>query len=164
MEKTVNITIKLPEGYSGAEYDEETHNLRFIKDEYPVLNFADALASKEGQTVYYINGNSYVLDYTMKRSSDLVDINTYANTICSYDEAVAFRALIKLRFMRDVCVGDWKPSDNQIVYYISMSNFEVYRICKNICSELFVFPTKESAKEFVERNKELFDSVKVLFG
>lgn len=43
MEKTVNITITLPDGYTGAEYDEETHMVNFIKEEYPVLSFKDAV-------------------------------------------------------------------------------------------------------------------------
>lgn len=55
MEKTVNITITLPDGYTGAEYDEETHMVNFTKEEeYPVLSFEDALKKLDGRNIYII--------------------------------------------------------------------------------------------------------------
>lgn len=162
MEKTVNITIKLPEGYSGAEYDEETMSVRLIKDEYAVFDFKRALESKKGETVYYMSSDSDI-QCLMLNHDDIVGVDSYANSICSYAEAVAFRALMQLRFMRDVYVGDWKPDIDAMIYYISMPDFEVCSIIKRACSSLFTFPRKESAAEFVKLNKKLFDKAKVLF-
>lgn len=161
-EKTVNITITLPEGYSSAKYDKETQSVCFIKDEYTVFDFKRALESKKGETVYYMSSDSDIQSLQLGHD-DIADADTYANSICSYDEAVAFRALMQLRLMRNAYVRDWKPDDDKIVYYISMPDFEVCSTVKRICLGLFTFPTKDSATEFVKCNRGLFDKIKVLF-
>lgn len=162
MEKTVNITITLPEGYSGARYDKETQSVCFIKDEYAVFDFKRALESKKGETIYYMCSDSDIQSLLLNHD-DIADTGPYANSISSYDEAVAFRALMQLRLMRNAYVRDWKPDDDKIVYYISMYNFEVCSTVKHVCSSMFTFPTKESATEFVKCNRGLFNKIKVLF-
>lgn len=162
MEKTVNITITLPEGYSGAKYDKETKSVCFIKDEYAVFDFKRALESKKGGAVYYISSDSDIQCLPLNHD-DIADAGLYANSISSYDEAVAFRALMQLRLMRNAYVRDWKPGIDEMIYYISMPDFEVCSIVKRVCSSMFTFPTKESATEFVKCNRGLFNKIKVLF-
>lgn len=163
MEKTVNITIKLPDGYSGAEYNEETHMVNFTKEEeYPVLSFEDALKKLDGRNIYYIGTRGDI------RTADLdlgsVNIESLTNYIYSHDEAVAFDALMKLRLIWHVCVGDWMPSEDQLIYYISRYDLSVKVGTKRYCKEPFLFPTEGSAKKFVNTHKELLDKIKMFFG
>ena len=162
MEKTVNITVKLPDGYSGAKYDEETHVVNFIREEkYPVLSFEDALKDLSGETVYYIDSQGDIRDVDF--DADFDDLEEYSNTIYSYEEAEAFKALMNLRLIWHACVGNWKPSNDMQYYYISQYGFEIRHVCKGICKEMFTFPTKESAEKFVDMHKELLDKIKTLF-
>lgn len=163
MEKTVNITIKLPEGYTGAEYDEETHMVNFTKEEeYPVLSFKDALKKLDGRNIYYIGIHGDIR--TANLDLGPVNIESFTNSIYSYDEADAFNAFMKLRLIWHVCVGDWTPDVDQMIYYISRYDLSVKIGTKRYCKEPFLFPTEESAKKFVNTHKGLLDKIKMFFG
>ena len=167
MEKTVNITITLPDGYTGAEYDEETHMVNFIKEEYPVLSFKDAVKKLDGKYVFFLDTYSEMIKTRIDIDSIKFEKFEYyedEDIIYSYDEAIAFKALMKLRLIWHVCVGDWMPDVDQMIYYISRYDLSVKIGTKRYCKEPFIFPTEESAKKFVNTHKELLDKIKMFFG
>lgn len=162
MEKTVHITIKLPDGYSGAKYDEETHVVNFIRDEkYPVLSFEDALKDLNGETVYFIDSQGDIRESDF--DFDFANLEEYGNTIYSYEEAEAFKALMNLRLIWHVCIRDWNPSDDQQVYYISRYDLSVNIGTRKFCKEPFIFPTEASAAKFIIMHKDLLYKIKTLW-
>lgn len=116
-------------------------------------------------------------EYFIDTDSDIVSAVPFNNTsrreyedknVCiNKREAEAFLALMQLRQLRKVWVGDWEPDGmtdfNAIRHDISYGRSNV------IASENYhyqtrtlSFPTKEMAKEFLECFRDLCETAKIL--
>lgn len=88
------------------------------------------------------------------------------NFISSYEEAEAFLALMQLRQLRKVWVGDWKPDWTSVTnskWCISLfdTNFLIEEY--HNYEELMSFPTREMAQDFYKCFKGLIEKTKPLY-
>jgi hypothetical protein len=111
----------------------------------------------------FINTVSRVMVYEDSRITRLV--NDDRNLCISKQEAEAFTALMQLRQLRKVYVGNWEPDwekDYKYKYGVNFSGNKlmVLEWCETSCT--LSFPTEELAKQFLNNFKDLLEIAKPL--
>ena len=105
--------------------------------------------------------------------SDIISVFGWTHSRCSADknlcvsreEAEAFLALIQLRQLRKVWIGDWELTSNKpsaiIFYNVKVNRMQITYSMRNR-NGVLSFPTEQIAKEFLECFKDLINQAKLL--
>lgn len=111
-------------------------------------------------TEYFISDRSNIVRCTFGIASR--EVSEDKNLCSSEEEAEAFLALMQLRQLRKVWVGDWNPSGN--CYYAIIFSIETGLKIGEYSStyRALSFPTLEMTVDFLNCFKDLCETAKVL--
>ena len=114
-----------------------------------------------GASEYFITTNSEI-DNTLL--DHIRSIDDDKNLMSTPEEAIAVLALIQLRRLREVWVGDFEPNWNESDFYpaIIVDSYNDIIVNTVDAPRVMLFPTSELAKEFRECFKDLLEEAKML--
>lgn len=158
------VKIQIPDNCELIK-DGDTYIVREKKQEPPKSweEFCERYPVKSREA--YVNNFSEIIqanfDINKKR-----DKNSAQNWCISKEEAEAFLALMQLRQLRKVWVGDWNPTSETNLFAWIETSHNHYKTYVNYgtqeCSRVLSFPTKEMANDFLNYFRDLCETAKPL--
>lgn len=154
----MEVKIQIPDNCELIK-DGNTYIVKEKKQEPPRSweEFCEKYPVKD--TEYYIDGDSIISNCGNHSRN-----KTLHRTMCtSKEEAEAFLALMQLRQLRKVWIGDWKPVTNKLYIAVTTTLFNRVETLEFInTSKPLSFPTKEMAEDFLNCFKALCETAKIL--
>jgi hypothetical protein len=146
-----------------------THSESDIKALWFVKQKEESKVPKEWslfwESWYFVNSDSEIEPFLV--TSNWNKNSLYKNVVPKPHQAEAILALCQLLQLRDETrkrCGDWKPDWNNYLQYLV--HFKEWWFCfwrGNSYPELFMFPTEEIAKEFLEKHKSLLETYSKIY-